>query len=151
MTNVHDWTQPIQGKKKTNKALIVALVIIGCLGLMCGVGIVLIVTAPAKAPTISYPAATPESKSPPPPAGASKAPPAKPSIKDGEWTAGTDFPVGTYETTTQSDRCVWQVTTGQGDSVKYVDPGHIGPGHYKFTFKAGQTLHTVGCGTWAQQ
>jgi hypothetical protein len=72
------------------------------------------------------------------------------TIREGEWQAGPDFPPGRYETTTTASSCVWQVTTGQGESVHYVDPGHIGPGHYTFTFKAGETLHNSGCGTWTK-
>lgn len=70
------------------------------------------------------------------------------TIGDGTWTAGADFPAGTYEVTSDAKLCAWQVYTGQEPDVTYVDPGHVGPGHYRFTFKAGQHLMTSGCGTW---
>jgi hypothetical protein len=76
--------------------------------------------------------------------------PAAATIKDGTWTAGADFPPGRYEVTSDAKFCAWQVYTGEEPNVTYVDPGHVGPGHYVFTFKAGQHLLTQGCGTWHQ-
>ncbi len=68
-------------------------------------------------------------------------------IEDGNWLPGTDFPAGTYETTTQAEDCYWDVTTGDGDKKHYVEQ-EIGPGHYKVKLKAGQKFKTQGCGTW---
>jgi hypothetical protein len=151
MTNVHDWTRPPVQRRKKSKLFAVVLISLGVFVLLvCGAGGYLILSAPTRvtASNPNSPMETPLSRSPLAPAPAQKV---KGSISDGEWTAGADFSPGPYETTTQSSTCVWQVTTGEGDSVQYIDPGHVGPGHYKFTFKAGQTLHTLGCGTWVKR
>lgn len=68
-------------------------------------------------------------------------------IEDGNWLPGVDFPVGTYETTSQSDTCYWDVTTGDGDSKHYVEQ-EVGPGHYRVKLKSGQKFTTQDCGTW---
>lgn len=161
---------PPPARKRGLPGWALAAIVAGVLIILCCVGgsIYLLsnddpkpAPTPAPTPTAASPATT--APNPPPTSPGGSANPASPdpdlsptaqkrpaTIDNGEWQAGVDFPLGRYETVAKADNCVWQVTTGQGESVHYVDPGHIGPGHYTFTFKAGETLHTVSCGIWTK-
>lgn len=162
--HLHAPLPPPPPKRRTGRR--VALVVAAAVGLLalllCGGTLVALLTsagppadpvfqdpatgAAVPAPTLHRDGATATPSVTPPVTPPAKAPVA--AVGDGTWTAGTDFPAGRYEVTTQADLCAWQVYTGEQPDVQYVDPGHIGPGHYVFTFKAGQHLMTQGCGTW---
>lgn len=160
-------------KKKRPTALIISLVILGILSLACIGVIAAVLTSSTKAPQpvttaqaatdpTTDPAATPvgpaaqvttaaPATTKAAPATTKAAPPARATIIDGDWIAGTDFPVGTYQTTTPNEDCLWQAFTGEGESKHYTEPFRGGPGHYLHKFKAGETLSTNSCGTWTQQ
>jgi hypothetical protein len=145
---------PHKRRHRARNALIVAgvLFVVLCTGTTAT--IIDHATSPAAAPaaTSEQPASTTSAPAAPKStAPTSKAAPAAPqpaTIDDGEWQAGTDFPLGTYDVTSHEQLCVWQVYHGDAGHPTYDDPGHVGPGHYTYNAKAGQTLSTNGCGTW---
>jgi hypothetical protein len=94
-------------------------------------------------PSASAPAQATTKAAPPPP-------PAKVTIPEGDWTAGVDFPVGTYQTGTTTSDCFWQTWTGGDSDNKHYTDTRFGPGHFKHTFIKGETLSSQGCGTWTQ-
>jgi hypothetical protein len=137
--------------RRRRTGLIVAGVASGVLALVVCGGVLAAVLTPADPPPVTFSdPATPGADAPTTRTVPAAPAPAAPvtAIKDGTWTAGTDFPPGRYEVTSDARLCAWQVYTGQEPDVVYVDPGHVGPGHYTFTFTAGQHLMTQGCGTW---
>lgn len=150
---------PVAPPKRRHTGLIVLAVLLAVA--LCGGGGLLAVLAVAPSTKDGYQAAQDNTPAGPTGAGAAHAtsagapapaPPtkAKTTIDDGTWTAGVDFTPGKYEVTATAKLCTWQVYTGEQPNVTYVDPGHIGPGHYVFTFKTGQHLLTQGCGTWVK-
>jgi hypothetical protein len=158
---------PPPRRKRTG--LIVTLSILGGLLVLCliGVGIVATFSNGASDPqdtaatpgftTVTTPAdrgaaATTATTAVPttPPAATTKAAPVKATIPEGDWTAGDDFPVGTYQTGATGDGCIWQTWTGDGENKHYIEPGRFGPGRFKHAFKKGETLSSQGCGSWTQ-
>jgi hypothetical protein len=85
----------------------------------------------------------------PPPAPTTKAVPAVPTITDGTWTVGEDFPAGTYKTVGAGSTCYWAITKSGTNGSDIVD-NHIGGGNLRVTLKAGQDFETDRCGTWAK-
>jgi hypothetical protein len=71
-------------------------------------------------------------------------------IEDGSWLADIDFPAGTYEVTTKSEDCYWDVTTEKADGEKNYVKQELGPGHYRVNLKRGQTFTTKECGFWTK-
>lgn len=152
---------PAAPKPKVHPASIV-LAAVGGVALLCGgilgVGGLAATTTAIPSPSPVYvtvgvpappaPAAATTSTSPPAPA-----PPAVPTIKDGTWTTGTDFPPGTYRTTAEvSSGCYWEITkTGSnGSSIGDIIANDFpGGGRPSVTLAVGQDFKTQRCGTWA--
>lgn len=77
--------------------------------------------------------------------------PANPTITDGTWTVGEDFPAGTYKTTGAGSNCYWAIyKSGQNQSFDAMVDNHLGGGNLRVTLKAGQDFETKRCGTWAK-
>lgn len=78
----------------------------------------------------------------PPPA------PAKPTIEEGTWTVGEDFPAGTYRTQEVADEtCYWGIYKSGTNGSKIID-NHLGGGKLRVTLKKGQDFESTRCGTW---
>lgn len=78
--------------------------------------------------------------------------PATPTIQDGTWTVGEDFPAGTYSATAADGTCYWAIyKSGQNQSLDSVVQNHLGGGHLTVTLKAGQDFETERCGTWTKK
>ncbi len=75
--------------------------------------------------------------------------PAAPTITDGTWTVGEDFPAGTYKTTGSGSTCYWAIYKSGTNGSDIID-NHIGGGNLRVTLKAGQDFETARCGTWAK-
>lgn len=82
------------------------------------------------------------------PTKAAKAP--APTIEDGTWTVGTDFPAGTYRTTENvSGSCYWAIFRSGGSSVSDIIANDLpGGGRPRVTLKKGQDFKSSRCGTW---
>lgn len=77
--------------------------------------------------------------------------PAAPTITDGTWTVGEDFPPGTYKATGAGEHCYWAIyTSGHNQSFDSIIDNHLGGGNLRVTLKAGQDFETKRCGTWAK-
>lgn len=151
-------TTPATNRKKNPKlvgavAIIVAL-LVGCTGGCLG-GVAIsgstpeVVVTPSPYQVTEYLNATPTT------AAASTAPaaPAKaaaPTIEDGIWTVGDDFPAGTYRTRDAvTSSCYWGIYksgTNQGDIV---ENDIVAGGRPTVTLKRGQDFKTD-CGTWVK-
>lgn len=103
--------------------------------------VVTTVYVPTPVPIAAEPTGEPTSVAP--------AVPAKPSIEDGQWIVGTDFPAGTYETRTDSTDCYWDITKSGSNHSTYVDQ-QVGIGHYRVKLKVGQDFTTLRCGVWTK-
>jgi hypothetical protein len=75
--------------------------------------------------------------------------PAAPTISDGTWTVGEDFPAGTYKTIGAGSSCYWAIYKSGTNGSDIID-NHIGGGNLRVTLKAGQDFETARCGTWAK-
>lgn len=72
-----------------------------------------------------------------------------PTIDDGTWTIGEDYPAGTYKTTGSDQLCYWAIyKSGQNQSFDSIITNHNGGGNLRVTLKAGQDFETERCGTW---
>jgi len=73
-----------------------------------------------------------------------------PTIEDGVWTIGVDFPAGSYRTTANvSSRCYWEISkTGGAGVMDIVQNDLPGGGRPQVTLKRGQTFKTDNCGKW---
>jgi hypothetical protein len=93
---------------------------------------------------VAVPAATSSTTEP------AAAPPATPTIREGTWTVGTDFPPGTYRTTADvGSSCYWQITKPGGNEVTDIIANDFpGGGRPQVTLEAGQKFKTNRCGTW---
>jgi len=79
----------------------------------------------------------------PPPA------PAVPSIEDGTWTVGVDFPAGAYRTTTNvAADCYWKISKSGSNGADIIQNDFPGGGRPQVTLKVGQDFTTNRCGTW---
>lgn len=85
------------------------------------------------------------------PIGAKPSPaaPAVPTITDGTWTVGEDFPAGSYRTTGSGPDCYWSIYKSGTNQSDIID-NHIGAGNLRVTLKAGQDFETERCGTWTK-
>jgi hypothetical protein len=74
-------------------------------------------------------------------------PPATTTISTGQWIVGDDFPAGTYEVTSDSDACYWDITRSGSNHHDYVQQ-ELGRGHWKIALKQGYDFTTKDCGLW---
>jgi hypothetical protein len=88
--------------------------------------------------TVEAKPAAPAAPPPPPPAA---------TISSGEWIVGDDFPAGTYEVTSDSDECYWDITKSGSNHHDYVQQ-ELGRGHWKIALSKGQDFTTKDCGLW---
>ncbi|WP_344620731.1 hypothetical protein [Dactylosporangium salmoneum] len=108
------------------------------------------VTVTAAAPTTA-PAPTTAAAPTPAATTAAAPPPAAPTIDDGTWTVGEDFPAGTYKTTGAGDSCYWAIyKSGTNQSFDSMVDNHLGGGNLRVTVKAGQDFETKRCGVWSK-
>jgi hypothetical protein len=99
------------------------------------------ITAPAVASsaTTTQPAAT---KPPPPPA---------PTIEDGVWTVGTDFPAGKYRVKENvQDTCYWEITKSGTNGSSIVENDIVTGGRPTVTLRKGQDFKSQDCGIWVK-
>lgn len=129
---------------------------------VCGLGGMAIGSAgnsgtPAAAKTVAPPAPAAstvtvtkavEAPKPPPTTGPPPPPPA-PTISNGTWTVGTDFPAGTYRTVGAPGDCYWKIAVSGSNGSDIVN-NHIGGGNLTVTLKQGQDFQSEGCGTWTK-
>lgn len=101
--------------------------------------------APATSAATPTTAAAPTSAVPPPP----PPPPAAPTISDGTWTVGEDFPAGTYRVNNAPGDCYWSIYKSGTNQSDIID-NHLGAGNLRVTLKAGQDFETQRCGTWTK-
>lgn len=85
-------------------------------------------------------AAAPTTPAPPPP-------PAVPTIADGSWTVGTDFPPGTYRTEGAGSNCYWGIYKSGSNEADIIQ-NHIGAGNLTVTLQQGQDFTSRRCGVW---
>lgn len=98
--------------------------------------------SPSSAP--AKPAAT--TKPAPPP------PPPLPTIDDGTWTVGVDFPPGTYRVTAQvSSDCYWAITKSGSNGENIIANDIPGGGRPTVVLRKGQEFETNDCGTWEKR
>ncbi len=145
-------------KKKSRRTIVAA--VLAVLALCCGGGILIAATSGNKPPSNPGAAAASaavqlaegaRSASAAPPATTGAAKPAAPTIADGTWTVGEDFPAGNYKATGAGDRCYWAIyTSGKNQSFDALIDNHAGGGNLRVTLKAGQDFETKRCGTWAK-
>jgi hypothetical protein len=146
-------------KKKKSKAGLIALVAVLVTLVLCGffiaVGAAVDKGKPVASPTqvqvqvqgTEKPAAAPVQTT----AAATPAAPKVPTISDGTYTVGEDFPAGTYKTVGAGDKCYWAIfTSGQNQSFDALIDNHLGGGNLRVTLKAGQDFETKRCGTWTK-
>jgi hypothetical protein len=93
--------------------------------------------------SVTTPPAPPTTQAAPPP------PPPKPTIREGTWTVGTDFPAGTYRTIGAGSACYWKITKSGSNDSDIVN-NHIGGGNLTVTLSSGQDFTTERCGTWTK-
>lgn len=75
--------------------------------------------------------------------------PAAPTITDGMWTVGVDFPAGSYRTTANvGTRCYWSITKTGSNGSDIVDNDLPPGGRPSVTLKKGQDFKTDNCGKW---
>lgn len=152
---------PAPAAKRRVHPLSIVLAVLGAVGLLCGivgigvgasksggvtaasspspVPVTVFVTTQAAAPST---AAAPTSTQPPPPS--------VPTIREGNWTVGTDFPPGTYRTTADvSAQCYWSITASGTNGRDIIANDIPGGGRPTVTLAVGQDFHTSRCGTWA--
>lgn len=94
-------------------------------------------TAPVSIPSLS-PAAT-----------QAAAPPPSPTISEGTWSVGVDFPAGTYRAVGAGSSCYWKITKSGSNDADIVN-NHLGGGNLTVTLSAGQDFTTEQCGTWTK-
>jgi len=91
--------------------------------------------------------AQPTTPQPPPP----PPPPAAPTIEDGTWTVGGDFPPGTYRTAEAvGSTCYWAITKSGTNGNEIISNDIPGGGKPTVTLKAGQDFSSQRCGTWVK-
>lgn len=143
-------------KKKTSALRVIAFVLLGVTGLVCGISVIAVALSGPKPVTVTAPPivaeATPTAAAPPavaktPDAPKTPAAPAAPQIADGTWTVGEDFPAGTYKTVGASETCYWSITKS-GTNGEDIINNHLGGGNLRVTLKSGQDFETKRCGTW---
>lgn len=83
------------------------------------------------------------------PTPAKPATPSVPTINEGTWTVGEDFPAGTYRTTGSGPDCYWQISPA-GSNGSQITDNHLGGGNLRVTLKAGQEFTTERCGVWTK-
>lgn len=83
------------------------------------------------------------------PTPAKPATPSVPTINEGTWTVGEDFPAGTYKTTGSGPDCYWQISPA-GSNGSQITDNHLGGGNLRVTLKAGQEFTTERCGVWTK-
>ena len=140
------WGDPAPDPKATRKSCLVkgliaaavAVVVVMFLAVSCAGGAMI-----ASTPTDGDAAA------PMPAAETSAATPAAAAPEDGTWTAGEDFPAGTWQskgvpTGDLEIGCSWTITR-DGDVADF---GFTEAGRPKFTVKEGDEVQIHGCGTW---
>lgn len=73
-----------------------------------------------------------------------------PTIEDGTWTVGVDFPAGRYRVTQNvGGSCYWAIFRTGGDSVGDIIANDLpGGGRPSVTLKKGQDFKSSRCGTW---
>ena len=143
--------------KRRVHPLSIILAVVGVLALFIGIGIGASAggqsAAPGSSPSVVYvtsPGAVApiEAKPTTPPA---PAPPAQPTIKEGSWTVGTDFPAGQYRTADAvAAECYWSITKSGSNGSDIIANDIPGGGRPTVTLKAGQDFTSHGCGTWAK-
>ena len=141
---------PPQRPRSRSKAVSIVLVLVAVLA-ACGAGV-------AFGSFIAQPQAGTQSAAEAPPGhtmvGGSPSPRSArtqaPTIEDGVWTIGVDFPAGSYRTTANvGSRCYWQISKTGGDSLMdIIDNDLPGGGRPQVTLKKGQTFKTDNCGKW---
>jgi cytoskeletal protein RodZ len=90
------------------------------------------------------PVASPTTKAAPLPAP-------KPTIVDGTYTVGEDFPAGTYKVTGAGPDCYWAIyKSGTNQDMDSIVNNHLGPGNLRVTLKVGQDFESLNCGTWVK-
>ena len=78
-------------------------------------------------------------------------PPAAPTVQDGTWTVGLDFPAGKYRATAVVDPdCYWAITKSGTNGEEIIANDIPGGGRPTVTLKAGQDFQSQRCGTWAK-
>lgn len=95
-------------------------------------------------PVVSTVTVTKTVQAAPPP---SPPPPATVTISTGQWIVGDDFPAGTYEVTSDSDSCYWDITRSGSNHHDYIQQ-ELGRGHWKIALKQGYDFTTKDCGLW---
>lgn len=151
---------PPPPKPRVHPASII-LAVVGGLALLCGASLSIgglagigVNGSPSPSPVYIY-TATPADGVVAPAATstqpAAPAPPATPTIREGTWTVGTDFPPGTYRTTADvGSSCYWQITKAGGNEITDIIANDFpGGGRPQVTLEAGQGFKTNRCGTWA--
>lgn len=158
-------------KRKRNPAKVALAVVAACLVVACGFGVMLAAILPSGGPartsgpivspifdgkSVVPGAVTPTADASPAattPAAPPKAvPPAAPSIEEGTWSVGEDFPAGTYQAKGAPGNCYYAVYKSSTDTstLDGIVTNHIGGGNLKVVLKAGQGFETKRCGVWSK-
>lgn len=75
--------------------------------------------------------------------------PAAPTIADGTWSVGVDFPAGTYRTQGAGGTCYWKISRSGSNGGDIIN-NHIGGGNLTVTLRIGQDFESARCGTWVK-
>lgn len=77
------------------------------------------------------------------------APEPKPTIDEGVWTVGVDFPAGTYRVAVPvSDSCYWEITKSGTNGDDIIANDIVEGGRPTVTLRKGQDFTSKRCGTW---
>lgn len=72
-----------------------------------------------------------------------------PTITEGTWTVGRDFPAGTYRSNGDIGySCYWEISRSGSNGMDIVANDNVSGGHPTVTLSRGQDFKSQDCGTW---
>lgn len=73
-----------------------------------------------------------------------------PTITEGAWTVGRDFPAGTYRSDGDFAFCYWEITRSGSNGQDIVANDNLEGGRPTVTLARGQDFQSQDCGTWTK-
>ena len=147
--------KPSTGRRNLTLALVAAgALVVGCCG---GFGIATVGQPEAATVTVSSPSpyrvteyVTASPSPAPPAAAASPTKAAAPTIEDGVWIVGVDFPAGTYRTTEAVSDCYWGIYKAETNQSDIIDNDIVDGGRPTVVLRKGHEFKSSRCGTWTR-
>lgn len=84
------------------------------------------------------------------PATTAPAKPATPTIDEGIWIVGVDFPAGTYRTRDTVNNCYWAIYKAETNQANIVENDIVDGGRPTVKLTKGHEFKTSRCGTWVK-